>query len=176
MINMNKAIFLDRDGTINIDYGYVYKIEDFKFIDGAVEGLKILYDLGYKLIVISNQSGIARGYCKTQDVDKLFEYMKNELKNNGVELTDVYYCPHLNEPCSCRKPKLGMFYKAMKEHNIDFNMSYAIGDKERDIAIIENENLKAGIILDKGINNGNKIYLDSLLDAAKYIKEQENIK
>lgn len=176
---MNKAIFLDRDGTINVDHGYVHKIEDWEFIDGVIEGLKILYSLGYKLIVISNQSAIARGYCKKEDVDKLFDFMKEELKKNGVEITDIYYCPHLTEDCNCRKPKLGLFYKAAEQHNIDFNLSYAIGDSERDLAITEKENVQGILINENGqiktAKNEKIIYAKNLLEAAKYIQKNDKL-
>ena len=115
----NKAVFLDRDGTINVDKNYVYKISDFEFIDGAIEGLKKLQDLGYLLIVISNQSGIGRGYYNKNEADILFRYMKDELEKNGVYLSEMYYCPHYNETCNCRKPELGLFYQAQNEFNID---------------------------------------------------------
>ena len=104
---MNKAIFLDRDGTINVDKNYLYKIEDWEFIDGVIEGLQILQELGFKLIVITNQSGIARGYYKDKDAHIIFDYMINELKKNGVIIEQVYYCPHIGNECDCRKPKLG---------------------------------------------------------------------
>lgn len=142
----NKAIFLDRDGTINVEKNYLYKIEEFEFEKGVIEGLKILQKLGFKLIVISNQSGIARGYYTKEQADKLFEYMVEELKKQGIEITKVYYCPHYEEECNCRKPKLGLFYKAKDELNIDFSKSYAIGDKTRDVAICEKEPVKGFII------------------------------
>lgn len=167
---MNKAIFLDRDGTINVDYGYVYKIGDFKFIDGVVEGLKILNDLGYILIVITNQSGIGRGFFSKSEFNKITDYMLKQLKENGVQIKNVYYCPHVDEDnCNCRKPRLGMFYDAIKDFNIDINSSFVIGDKERDLSICSNESIK-GILITDSIIDG-YICKKSLLDAAKYIKE-----
>ena len=91
---MNKAVFLDRDGTINIDKNYLYRKEDFEFMPGAIDGLKKLQEAGYLLIVITNQSGIARGYYTEADYEKLTEYMKSELQKKGVFLTEVLYCPH----------------------------------------------------------------------------------
>lgn len=139
---MNKAVFLDRDGTINKDYGYVFEIEKFEFIEGVIEGLKILSNLGYKLIVITNQSGIARGYYSEEDASKIFNYMKEKLLKEGIVIEKIYYCPHIGDNCNCRKPKLELFYKAQKEFDIDFNESYAIGDKIRDLAICQKENVK----------------------------------
>ncbi len=132
---MNKAVFLDRDGTINIDKGYLYRIEDFEFLPGAIEGLRKLQEAGYLLIIITNQSGIARGYYTEEDFIKLNEYMKGELKKEGITITEVYYCPHYGNDCECRKPKTAMFERAVREFNIDLSKSYAIGDKERDCSI-----------------------------------------
>ena len=137
---MNRVVFLDRDGTINVDYGYVGSIDKFDFINGAIDGLKILSDLGFLLIVISNQSGVGRGYFSEDDVKNVNNYMVKELKKNGVVISSVYYCPHVDsDNCDCRKPKLKLFYDAVKKYNIDLDSSYAIGDKERDLSIIKTE-------------------------------------
>lgn len=169
---MNKVVFLDRDGTINVDYGYVHEIDKFKFIDGSIKGLKILIDLGYKLIIITNQSGIGRGYYTINDYNIVNKYMLKTLKENGINILKVYMCPHISsDNCDCRKPKLGLFYRAIEEFDIDINNSFAIGDKERDLAICENENIK-GIILDN--SNSKYICKNNLLAAAEYIKKQYN--
>lgn len=171
---MNKAIFLDRDGTINVDKNYLYKIEDWEFIDGVIEGLQILQKLGFKLIVITNQSGIARGYYTENDAKKVFDYMIDELKKYGVIIEKVYYCPHLREECNCRKPKLGLFYKAQNEFNIDFSKSYAIGDKTRDLAICEKEEIKGFLLNTKeDVKNENIKRCRNLLEAARIIEKME---
>lgn len=165
---MNKAIFLDRDGTINIDYGYVYEINKFDFIDGALDGLEILSKLGYLLIIITNQSGIGRGYFNEEDFNKLNKYMVDKMKERNINISKVYFCPHVdNDNCNCRKPKLGLFYQAIEEFDIDINKSYAVGDKERDLSICDCENVK-GILLTEKMNN-NYICKSNLLEAAKYI-------
>ena len=171
---MNKAVFLDRDGTINVDKDYLYKKEDWEFIDGVVDGLQILQNLGYKLIVISNQSGIARGYYTREDADKIFEYMVNELKKYGVIIDKYYYCPHIGNDCNCRKPKLGLFYQAQKDFDIDFSKSYAIGDKIRDLSICEKEQVK-GFLLDMvpEIENKNIRKCKNLYEAVNLIKKDE---
>lgn len=170
---MNKAIFLDRDGTINIDYGYVHKISEYKYISGAIEGLKILHNLGYVLIVITNQSGIGRGYYTLKEFNKLNEYMLKDLKQYGINISKVYMCPHIDaDNCNCRKPKLELFYRAIKEFDIDINNSYAIGDKERDLSICKSENIK-GILLTNTVNN-DYICKKNLLEAANYIKNGVN--
>lgn len=167
---MHKAVLLDRDGTINVDYGYVYKIKDFKFIDGVIEGLKILNDLGYYLIIITNQSGIGRGYYQIKDFEKLNKYMINTLRENGIIIKNVYYCPHIsNDECECRKPKLGLFYQAIKDYNIDIDNSYVIGDKERDLALSDEENIHGILLSDK--SKSKYLCKKNLLEAAHYIEK-----
>lgn len=167
----NKAIFLDRDGTINVDKGYVYKIEDFEWIKGTIEALEILQNLGYKLIVISNQSGIARGYYTKEEAETLFKYMETELKEKNIIIAKSYYCPHYKEGCNCRKPKLELFYKAQKEFNIDFKESYAIGDKLRDLAICDKEGVQGYLLNDdEEIKNPKIQRANNLLEVAWKIK------
>ncbi|SDH91928.1 D-glycero-D-manno-heptose 1,7-bisphosphate phosphatase [Pseudobutyrivibrio sp. 49] len=151
---MNKVVFLDRDGTINIDKDYLYKIEDFEYLPGAVEGLRALQDLGYLLIVVTNQSGIGRGYYTEEDYKIIDSWLKDDLELKGVHISASYYCPHLSDAvvekyrceCECRKPKTGLFWQAQKDFNIDMSRSIAIGDKERDLAIC-NEAPVRGILL-----------------------------
>lgn len=151
---MNKAIFLDRDGTINVEKNYLYRKEDFEFLPGAVEGLKLLQKAGYLLIIITNQSGIGRGYYTDQDFQKLNDWMLGDLKSKNVIIADVYYCPHLPDAkveayrmdCECRKPKLGLFQKAIIDHNVDLSLSYAIGDKIRDCEICKTTKCKGFLI------------------------------
>lgn len=174
----NKVIFLDRDGTINVEKNYLYKIEDWEFEEGVIEALKKLQDLGFKLIVISNQSGIGRKYYTKEDADKIFRYMENELKKKGIIITKSYYCPHYNEECDCRKPKLGLFYQAQREFNIELSHSYAIGDKIRDLSICSKEPVK-GFLLhnnEEEINSNNVIRCKNILEAAKKIEEMEGRK
>jgi len=173
---MNKACFLDRDGTINIDYGYVYKIEDFHFIDSVIEGLKRLNDLGYLLIVISNQSGIGRGYYTTTDANKVFDYMVDKLNESGIKISKYYYCPHIDaDCCECRKPKLKLFEDAIREFDIDLKKSYAIGDKIRDLSICEKYPVK-GILLNEEEQQPNNIVTKkNILEAVKYIEELDGV-
>ncbi len=151
---MNKAIFLDRDGTINVEKYYLYKIEDFEFLPGVVEALKKLQDAGYLLIIITNQSGIGRGYYTENDFKKLNDWMVLTLKEQGVTISAVYYCPHLSDAnilkyrvdCECRKPKLGMYQQAIKDFDVDLSRSFAIGDKIRDCAICEQTECRGFLI------------------------------
>jgi len=129
-------VFLDRDGTINIDHGYVYRWNDFHFAPGAIEGLKHLLALGFALAVVSNQSGIARGLYQTADVRQLHLRMKDELMALGIPLAAIVYCPHgEEEQCECRKPATGMADEVQRQldDEIDFARSWTIGDKFSDI-------------------------------------------
>ncbi len=128
---MVKALFLDRDGTINIDYGYVYQPEKFEFIDGIFDLCQKAQELGYLIIIITNQSGIARGYYTVEDYQKCTQYMIQKFQDKGIKITDIFYCPELSGPD--RKPECGLFLKAQKKYNINMLESISIGDKKRDI-------------------------------------------
>ena len=143
---MNKAVFLDRDGTINIDKGYVYKPEDFEFMPGAPEGIKLLNDIGFKVIVISNQSGIARKLYTSEDVHRLHKHIDNELGIFGAKIDAYYFCPHhpdFDIVCECRKPNIGLIKQAVIDYNIDINESWMVGDKASDIECANNAGLKS---------------------------------
>lgn len=128
---MPKALFLDRDGTINIDYGYVYQPEKFELIDGIVELCQKAQEKGYIIIVITNQSGIARGYYTEEDYKILEQYMINKFSELGIKITDVFHCPELSG--ERRKPECGMFLEAQQKYNINMETSVSIGDKQRDL-------------------------------------------
>lgn len=133
---MNKAAFFDRDGTINIDKGYVHRIEDFEFIKGMPEFIKKYNDEGYKVIVVTNQAGIARGYYTQKEVDILHNYINEELAKIGAHIDAFYICPHhpdFTGDCNCRKPKTGMIEQAIKDFDIDVKQSVLFGDKPWDI-------------------------------------------
>lgn len=135
------AVFLDRDGTINIDKGYFYKPEDFEFEQGSIEAIRLLNEAGYRVIVISNQAGIALGHFNEEQVDNLHNWLRNELKQYGAYIDDFYYCPHhpklgighYKTACYCRKPSPGLFQKAADDWEIDFKKSYMVGDHNSDI-------------------------------------------
>lgn len=147
---MNKAVFLDRDGTLNVDKGYLYKVDDFEWIPGVLEGLKKLHDLGYLLIVVTNQSGVARGYYTEEDVQKLHQWMCADAAKAGVPIKACYYCPYLpgapiaayDQDSDWRKPKPGMVLQALEDYDIDPAQSIMIGDKERDVACGEAAGVK----------------------------------
>ena len=176
----NKAIFLDRDGTINVDHGYVYKIDDFQFIEGVGKALKQLQDKGYLLVLVTNQSGIARGYFSEAQFHQLTEWMDWSLDEDyGVVLDGIYYCPHHPEgkgefkaECDCRKPKAGMFLEAIK----DPKQSYMVGDKLEDLLAAEAAGVKTKVLVKTGkpvTAEGEAkadLVLDSVVDLVRYIK------
>ncbi len=140
---MKKAVFLDRDGVINEDFGYVFRIEDFKFRAEIFDFLKEISLLDYEIFVITNQSGIGRNFYSLKDFEILNNFMLNEFKKHGIFIKKVYFCPHSpDENCECRKPKAGMILKAFKEFNINLENSVLIGDKMSDIKSGINVNIK----------------------------------
>jgi D-glycero-D-manno-heptose 1,7-bisphosphate phosphatase len=136
-----RTVFLDRDGTINEEVGFLDQVEKFKLLPRAGEAIRLLNRNDFKTIVITNQSGVARGYFPESLVLKVHQKMKDLLKNEGAYLDGVYYCPHLpdgmgspnSQSCNCRKPKTGLVDIVLKELNIDFSKSYSIGDRGSDI-------------------------------------------
>lgn len=139
------AIFLDRDGVINQDTGYVSHSDDFIFIDGVIDAMKQLKQKGYQLVVVTNQSGIARGLFSEKDFIRLTEWMDWSLADRGVDLDGIYFCPHHptegtgseTRACDCRKPAPGMFLEAAAELNINMSASYMVGDKVSDMKAAE---------------------------------------
>lgn len=137
----NSFVFLDRDGTIIEDRRYAHKIKDLKFLPGAVSGLKKLIQIGYKLIIISNQAGIARKIYSKEEADMFNWELIAQLAKHGVIIEKIYMCPHHPEftgPCSCRKPEPGLAKLAAKEFNINLKKSYFVGDKDCDIELGKN--------------------------------------
>lgn len=131
-----KALFLDRDGVINVEKDYLYKIEDFEFISGIFDLCSYYQNLGFVIIVVTNQSGISRGFYSEDDFEHLTSWMIEEFRKNSIEIKKVYHCPHhpdLSGECSCRKPLPGMLLQAQKEYDINMKSSILVGDKERDI-------------------------------------------
>jgi len=158
------AIFLDRDGIINHDYEYVYKIKNFKFIADVMTSCMKFKKLGYEIIIITNQSGIARAYYKESEFKILNQWMLDQFRSQGVEITAVYYCPHHNTKgvgqfkvdCNCRKPKPGMLLQAKNDHNINLTESILIGDNITDIEA----GIAAGITKNYLVNTGKEFTFD----------------
>jgi len=146
----NKAVFLDRDGVINVEVSYLSNPDDFVFEEGSIEALKLLKQKGYLLIVITNQAAIARGYFNEVTLKTIHDKMENILKEENVKLDDIYYCPHHPEftgPCDCRKPNPGMLLKAKEKHDIDLGASFMVGDTMGDINAGKNAGVKTVLVL-----------------------------
>ena len=163
-----KTVFLDRDGVINKEVGYLHKIQDFEFIDGVFEACLYFKSLNYQIIVVTNQSGIGRGYYDEDDFHIINNWMLGQFKNKGIEILDVFFCPHDPESnCDCRKPKPGMLNQANEKHNIDMEKSWMIGDKEADVAAANAAGIQNTILVKSGHaidekNSNAKFILDSI--------------
>ncbi|MBM7609069.1 D-glycero-D-manno-heptose 1,7-bisphosphate phosphatase [Lysinibacillus composti] len=151
---MNRALFLDRDGVINIEKNYVHKIEEFEFIDGIFELTKSFQEKGYLIIVITNQAGIGRGYYSEEDFHILNDWMMEQFKQRGINITEVYYCPYhpthgigeYKKDSYDRKPNPGMILKARDKYNINLGESFLIGDKESDIQAGKNAGIENTVL------------------------------
>lgn len=153
-----KAVFLDRDGVINKEVNYLHKIEDFEFIDGVIEACQKYQQAGYKIIIITNQAGIGRGYYSEAQFAVLNNWMLDEFKKSGVDITDVFFCPHhfkegkapYNIECECRKPKPGMILEAQAKHAINLKASILFGDKVSDIEAGMNAGIGMNVLVESG--------------------------
>jgi D-glycero-D-manno-heptose 1,7-bisphosphate phosphatase len=176
----NVAAFIDRDGTINEEKGYLYRIEDWKWIAGSIKAIKSLNNAGILVIVISNQAGVARGKYTEYKIEKLHAYVDSELSRAGAKIDAYYYCPHHPEfgvirQCNCRKPLPGMILRAKKDFDIDLGRSYMIGDKMGDVEAGKAAGVKPIMVL---TGYGTQHYrqcgeevpcAENLLAASKYI-------
>jgi len=177
---MAPAIFLDRDGTINREIGYLSEPEKFDLLPNALDGMKKLQDMGFRLVIVTNQGGIGLGYFTKEDFYQVNKKMLTEFSQSGITIDKIYFCPHSKaENCSCRKPEIGLILRARDDLNIDLSHSYFIGDSEVDIKT----GLKAGM---KTIFINNELAFDpsmpeveadfvakDLLEAAHIILQQE---
>ena len=130
------ALFLDRDGVVNVEKNYLHKIEDFEFIEGIFELCKKYQALGFLIVIVTNQSGIARGYYSEEDFEILSRWMLDVFERENIHITALYHCPHhpdISGACSCRKPEPGMLLEAARAYDIDLEHSLLVGDSERDI-------------------------------------------
>lgn len=191
---MDKVIFLDRDGTINEEVNYLYKTEDLKLFPQVPQAIKSLRDMGFKIVVVTNQAGVARGYYSCSDVEHLHDYLNKQLEKDGAWIDRFFYCPHhpvhgigaYKKACSCRKPGIGMFEMAEQEYSIDKEHSYMIGDKLIDVEAGKQFGIHGilvgtgygGAIHQQQIEDQGEIiydfYAKTLMDAAGYIIERES--
>jgi D,D-heptose 1,7-bisphosphate phosphatase len=177
-----RAVFIDRDGTINVEKGYVSRIEDFEYLDGAKEALKIFSARGVKIFIITNQAGIAKGYYTEEDFSKLTELMLHDLHEEGIAIERVLYCPHHPEGtvprytkhCKCRKPGSELIENVMKEESLDKEDVAVIGDKNSDIESGERVGCKTYLVLtgygvEHQWNTKATYVVNNLLEAAEHI-------
>ncbi len=170
-----KALFLDRDGVINIDYGYVYQIEKFEFTDGIFELLNLFLKNKYKLFIVTNQSGIGRGYYTDDDFWKLTEYMLDELKKRDIPIESVEYCNHSPEEiCSCRKPQIGMVENILSKYDIDLENSWLIGDKQSDIDLAHNAKIYSSVSIGKRKIINASLSFSTILKFKSYLEENQD--
>lgn len=149
-----KTVFLDRDGTINVEKNYLYRPEEFEFIPKVPEAIARLNNAGYQVIVVSNQAGVARGYYAEDDVIKLHQYVNEQLSKYKAHIDGFYYCPHHPDAgigkykmkCHCRKPGTGLFEKACEDFDVDIEDSWMIGDNVGDIKAGNNFHLKTILV------------------------------
>lgn len=171
-----KIVYLDRDGVINKEVNYLYKIDEFEFIDGVFEACSYFIKKGYKLIIITNQSGIAKGIYRLEDYQILTKWMIEQFKIKSIDILDVYFCPHNpSSNCECRKPKPGMIIESSSKYNAIMSESWMIGDKESDIQAANNAGIENTIIVKSGhkinsFNSNAKYIIDSIKDSIEIIK------
>jgi len=188
ILNANRVVFLDRDGTVTEEKDFISKIEEIKFIPGSKEALKTLQGLGYKLVIVSNQSGIARGIMTGEQVEEVNDFILKELQNEGIKIEGIYYCPHHpDENCDCRKPRTGLIKRALQDHHLKLKGAWMIGDKLSDVLLGKNIKGKSILVL-TGYGQGVKQRIESnleiydwqkpdyiakdLLEAASFIKSE----
>jgi histidinol-phosphate phosphatase family protein len=172
----NKAVFLDRDGTINRDVPYCSKPDDFELLPGAAEAISLFNEHGFKVIVVTNQSGIGRGYFSEEMLARIHERIKILLDEQGARIDAVYYCPHHpDEGCNCRKPQPEMVLSAAKDLDIDLKQSYIIGDADVDIEMGTRAGCKATVRIGQSAIPNCSFNVLSLLEAAKWVISQSRI-
>ncbi len=185
---MDKVIFLDRDGTLNEEVNYLHRIEDLVLFAGVPEALRRFRDHGFRLVVVTNQAGIARGYYREADVDVLHRHMNEILTPLGAGIDAFYFCPHhpqhgigvYRKVCHCRKPDTGMFEKAEERFAVDRSRSWMIGDKLLDLQAGRNYGVRTALV-GTGYGAGEReqaegwydIYADTLAEAARLITDMD---
>ena len=146
----HKALFLDRDGVLNQEKNYVFRISDFEFNKNIFQLCSYFSELDYKIIIVTNQAGIARGYYSIDDFNKLTTWMLQQFKKNSIIIDDIYYCPHhpkFTGICNCRKPEPGLILEAKNKHNLNLYKSILIGDKQSDIQAGRNAGILNNILI-----------------------------
>lgn len=186
IFHLSKAVFLDRDGVINVDHGYVCTPEQFEFVDGVFEACQKFQAEGYKLIVVTNQSGIARGYFSSHQYELLTQWMCAQFVAHGVHITAVYHCPHhpskgqapYVQDCQCRKPAPGMLLRAMAEHGIDSARSIMVGDKVADMQAAASAGIGYKVLVQSGVhfNHHEAALADAVWSSLKMFSDSTQVK
>jgi len=189
---MNRAVFLDRDGTINEEMGYINHLSRFKIFEYTFDAIRILNNLGFRVIVITNQSGLARGYFNEDLLTQIHKELLDQAKKNDAIIDNIYFCPHhkdgvvkeYKKECDCRKPKPGMLYKAEREFGLSLKESYMVSDRYKDMEFAFNNKVKSIMVM-TGYGLGEYTYqregwprkpdfvCDNLFDAARIIEKIE---
>ncbi len=142
------VVFLDRDGTINEEVGYLSNPSDLRLIPGAASGIQALNQAGFKIIIVTNQSGLARGYFSLSTLEEIHRRLLDELALRGAYIDGIYFCPHHpEEGCNCRKPRTGLVERAIRELGLDISRAYVVGDKKIDLLLAKNIGAKAVLVL-----------------------------
>jgi D-glycero-D-manno-heptose 1,7-bisphosphate phosphatase len=171
---MNKALFMDRDGVINKEISYLFRIQDFEFINGVFEACIFFQDRGYLLFIITNQAGIARGYYSEDQFHQLNNWMLEQFEEQGIFIAKVYYSPYhpiygigrYRQESNCRKPAPGMIIQARDEFNIDLTASILVGDKESDIEAGCSAGVGINVLVRSGhVVNGDYLKADVIIDS-----------
>ncbi len=168
---MKRAAFLDRDGTLIDDVGFVHKREDVRVLPTVVEALRVLGDAGYARVIVTNQSGVARGYFDEAAVHAINAELVDRLAVEGVEVDAFYFCPHYDAGCDCRKPEAGMIRQAAREHDIDIARSVVVGDRDTDVELGQRLGIP-GILVDSALRYAGPepdFRARTLLEAAQWI-------
>jgi D-glycero-D-manno-heptose 1,7-bisphosphate phosphatase len=188
-VRKQRAVFVDRDGVINVDKGYVHKVEDLEILDGVVEAIRLLKTEGFEIIVVTNQSGVARGFYREHEVRDFHEEMQRILAKDDAALDAYYYCPHHPEgsvteyrrTCACRKPAPGMVQQAIEDFNLDPAVCYVVGDEMRDLEAGRCAGCRAGFLVSGSDKDGVDVQGDweittvpGFLGAAREIIGREN--
>ena len=167
--------FLDRDGTLVRDPGYVHRVEDYQLLDGVVEGLTLLRDAGYRFAILTNQSGIGRGHFSEADFERFQQHLVRDLESRGIRIDRTFHCPHAPEQgCACRKPRAGMLEQAARELDADLPHSWMLGDSDADVGLARNGDIGMVRIQPEteGADPSGVPVFPDLLAAARYILTQ----
>lgn len=179
-----RAVFMDRDGTLNVEKQYLFRVEDWEWIPGCIKALRLLTELGYDLVVVTNQAGIARGYYTAADVDNLHRFVADDLASHGLVVAAFYHCPHHPDfgdvrQCDCRKPGAGMLFAAAADLGIDLSRSWMVGDKLIDVEAGRKAGTRS-ILVRTGYGGGEEgragdtVVVDDVLAAARHIRDQDD--